>query len=152
VLVMPGGDLDAGKSFRHRNEIVFGGRTGFAQIALDAGVPIIPVVMSGAGETLFVLWDGQALAKLLRLPKLARTKTLPVSISLPYGLSVGVAGMLPYLPLPSKMRAAVLDPIRPEAGETAEALARRVEEAMRAKLVEQTWDRIPFLGVKRFER
>lgn len=152
VLVMPGGDLDAGKSFWHRNEIIFGGRTGFAQVALDAGVPIIPIVMSGAGETLFVLWDGQALAKLLRLPKLARTKTLPVSLSLPYGLSVGVAGMLPYFPLPSKMRAAVLDPIRPDAGDTADTLAARVEEAMRTKLAEQTQDRIPFFGAKRSRR
>jgi len=74
VIVMPGGDLDAGKSFRDRNEIIFGGRTGFAKIALETGVPIIPVVMSGAGETLFVLSDGQALAKLLRLPTLARRR------------------------------------------------------------------------------
>jgi len=148
VLVMPGGDLDAGKSFRRRNEIVFGGRTGFAKVALDAGVPIIPIVMSGAGETLLVLWDGQPLAKLLRLPKLARTKTLPVSLSVPYGLSVGVAGILPYFPLPAKMRAAVLDPIEARSNETPSSLAERVEKAMQAKLEEQTNGRVPFLGVK----
>ncbi len=148
VVVMPGGDLDAGKSFRRRNEIVFGGRTGFARVALEARVPIIPVVMSGAGETLLVLWDGQPLARLLRLPQLARTKTLPVSLSVPYGLSIGIAGMLPYLPLPAKMRAAVLDPIDAWDDETPRLLATRVEAAMQDKLREQTKNRLPFIGAK----
>ena len=148
VLVMPGGDLDAGKSFSHRNEIVFGGRTGYAKIALEAGVPIVPIVVSGAGETLLVLSDGQRLAERLNLPALTRLKTLPISISLPYGLSVGVAGMLPYLPLPAKMRAAVLDPIRAQDGETADALAARVHTAMSSKLTQMTEGRVPFLGVK----
>ena len=148
VLVMPGGDLDACKSFSHRNEIVFGGRTGYAKIALEAGVPIVPIVVSGAGETLLVLSDGQRLAERLNLPALTRMKTLPISISLPYGLSVGVAGMLPYLPLPAKMRAAVLDPIRAQDGESGDALAARVHTAMSSKLTQMTEGRIPFLGVK----
>jgi len=71
-----------------------------------------------------------------------------VSFSIPYGLSVGVAGMLPYFPLPAKMRAAVLDPIRAQEGEAPESLAQRVEEAMRDKLKELTRDRMPFVGVK----
>ena len=146
VLVMPGGDLDAGKSFTHRNEVIFGGRTGYAKLALEAGVPIIPIVVSGAGETLFVLSDGQRLAKFLRLPDLLRVKALPVSVSLPYGLSIGVAGMLPYLPLPAKMRAAVLDPILAADQETAESLAARVHGAMSAKLTNLTEGRVPFLG------
>lgn len=148
VLVMPGGDLDAGKDFAHRNEVVFGGRTGFAKIALEAGVPIVPVVVSGAGETLLVLNDGRRLARALRLPGLLRLKTLPVSLSVPYGLSVGLAGMLPYIPLPAKMRAAVLDPILPVDGETADELATRVHGAMSTKLTELTEGRIPILGIR----
>lgn len=149
VLVMPGGDLDAGKAFTHRNEIVFGNRTGYAGIALEAGVPIVPVVVSGAGETLVVLNDGQRLAKALRLPQRARMKTMPISLSVPYGLSVGVAGMLPYFPLPAKMRAAVLDPIIAADGEDAASLAARVHGAMSAKLTELTEGRVPFLGWER---
>lgn len=148
VVVLPGGDLDAGKSFAHRNQIVFGGRTGFARVAIEAGVPIVPVVVSGAGDTLFVLSDGRRLAEALRLPQLARTKTLPVSLALPYGLSVGVAGMLPYLPLPAKMRAAVLDPIVAAEGETAAELAARVEAAMQGTLTELTEGRIPLVGLR----
>ncbi|MCB9390944.1 MAG: 1-acyl-sn-glycerol-3-phosphate acyltransferase [Acidimicrobiia bacterium] len=148
VLVMPGGDLDAGKDFAHRNQIVFGGRSGYANIALEAEVPIIPIVVSGAGETLFVLSDGQRLAKALGLPQLTRMKTLPISLSVPYGLSVGVAGMLPYLPLPAKMRAAVLDPIVAGPDEGPEELAGRVHAAMSAKLTDLTAGRVPFLGMR----
>ena len=146
VIVLPGGDLDAAKSFAHRNEIVFGGRTGFARIARDAQVPIIPVVISGAGETALVLHDGQRLARALGLTRLARLKTLPISVSIPYGLSIGVAGMLPYLPAPAKMRAAVLEPMTADAGEAREAFAARVETAMSDALTALTAGRIPFLG------
>lgn len=148
VLVMPGGDLDAMKSFFHRNEVVFGGRKGFAKVALEAKVPIVPIVVSGAGETLFVVSDGQRLAKLLRLPQLLRSKTIPISISVPYGFTIGVAGLLPYFPLPAKMRAAVLEPIHPEEGETFESLAARAHGAMSAKLTEMTAGRVPFFGMK----
>ena len=111
-------------------------------------MPIVPIVISGAGETLFVLSDGRRLAKLLRLPDLLRVKALPISLSIPYGLSIGVAGMLPYCPLPAKMRAAVLDPIRPAGAETAESLASRVQGAMSAKLTDMTAGRVPFFGVR----
>lgn len=148
VLVMPGGDLDAGKDFAHRNQIIFGGRSGYAQLAIDAGVPIIPIVVSGAGETAVVLSDGQWLAKALRLPQFARIKTLPISISIPYGVSAGLAGMLPYIPLPAKMRAAVLDPVVAQEGERADALANRVQATMSAELTELTAGRIPFLGLR----
>lgn len=85
VMVFPGGDLDAGKSFFHRNEIVFGGRSGFARLSMEQKVPIVPIVTAGAGESAFVLTDGKPLAKALRLDKLLRVKALPVSVSLPWG-------------------------------------------------------------------
>ena len=50
-----GGTVAAGVFlWSRRNEIVFDGRTGFAKLAMEADVPIIPVVVSGAGETLLV--------------------------------------------------------------------------------------------------
>jgi hypothetical protein len=55
--------------------------------------------------------------------------------------------MLPYIPLPAKMRAAVLEPIHARDGETADALAARVHRAMSDKLTEMTAGRIPFLGL-----
>jgi 1-acyl-sn-glycerol-3-phosphate acyltransferase len=147
LLIMPGGDLDGFKSFRHRNEVVFGNRTGFARTALEAGVPIQPLVVSGAGETLLCLSDGQRLARWIGLDTLVRQKTIPISVALPYGLNVGLAGMLPYFPLPAKMRGAILDPIYARDGESADALAARVHRAMSEKLTEMTAGRIPFLGL-----
>lgn len=134
VLVLPGGDLDAFKSHQDRDRIVFGGRSGFARLAMRAGVDIVPIVTAGAGESLFVLSDGQRLARALRLDKLLRLKALPVSVSLPWGLTVGGAGVLPYLPLPSKLTTAVLPAMRPAPGEDAGDFAARVEIAMQRSL------------------
>jgi Acyltransferase len=60
VMVLPGGDLDAFKSWDDRNRIVFGGRRGFARLAMEHDVPIVPIVTAGAGESLFVLSSGRA--------------------------------------------------------------------------------------------
>lgn len=136
VLVMPGGDLDAFKSHRDRNKVVFSGRSGFAKLAVDAGVPIVPVVTSGAGNTLFVISDGRGIAKALRLDRILRTKAFPVSLSFPWGLNVGLVGLLPYIPLPAKLRTRVLEPMRPLRGENIEEFARRVEAAMQQALDE----------------
>lgn len=134
VVVFPGGDVDAGKSWFHRNEIVFSGRTGFARLAIEQKVPIVPIVTAGAGDTLFVLADGKPLAKALRLDKLLRVKALPISISVPWGINVGLVGMLPYLPLPARMHTRVLPAMTPDEGEGAGTFAGRVRDAMQEAL------------------
>jgi 1-acyl-sn-glycerol-3-phosphate acyltransferase len=141
VLVLPGGDIDAFKAFADRDRIVFDGRTGFARLAIEAGVPIVPIVTAGAGESLYVLSDGQRLAKATRIDKLLRTKAMPVSVSLPWGLNVGAVGMLPYLPLPTKLLTAVLAPMAPHDGESVEGFAARVEAAMQDRLTELAAER-----------
>ena len=80
VIVLPGGDLDAAKPFSQRNRIIFGGRHGFVSIAMEAGVPIRPLVISGAGETAIVLSNGKRLASALGLPKRLRLNTLPINL------------------------------------------------------------------------
>lgn len=134
VVVFPGGDVEAGKDFAHRNQIIFGGRSGFARLAIEHGVPIVPVVTAGAGESLLVLTDGQPLAKALGLPRSLRIKALPVSLSIPWGLNVGLVGMVPYLPLPSKLHTAVMEPMWPARGEEPTDFATRVESAMQERL------------------
>lgn len=134
LFVFPGGDLDAGKAWRDRDRIVFDNRCGFARLAIDQNVPIVPIVTAGAGESLLVLSDGRALAQALRLPQLARTKVLPVSVSLGWGLNVGLAGVLPYPPLPTKLHTAVMPPMTPGPLESPEHLAARVQSAMQTRL------------------
>ncbi len=146
VLVFPGGDVEQGKSFADRDKIVFAGRRGFARLAIDGGVPIVPVVTAGAGESLLVLSDGQRLARALRLDRTLRMKALPVSVSLPWGLSVGVVGLVPYLPLPTKLTTAVLDPMWPVDGESPDAFGDRVETTMQTALSTMTAGRTPLLG------
>lgn len=146
VAVFPGGDIDAAKSTKDRNLVTFAGRSGFARMAMEHDVPVVPVVTAGAGESLLVLHDGQPLARALRLPHLLRVKALPVSLTFPWGLNVGIAGMLPYAPLPTKLVTAVLAPMTPEDGETAADFAARVESAMQARLTELTAHRRPVLG------
>jgi 1-acyl-sn-glycerol-3-phosphate acyltransferase len=145
VVVFPGGDLDAAKPWSKRNQIQFGGRAGYARLAMEHGVPIVPVVTASAGESLFVLSDGQGLAARLGLHKYG-VETLPVSVSLPWGINVGVAGILPYLPLPAKLSTAVLPAMRPEDGEDAAAFAYRVESTMQARLDDLAARRRPLLG------
>lgn len=108
VLVYPGGDVEALRPWRDRNKIVFDGRKGFLKLAHAHRVKIVPVVAAGGQETFFVFNDGRKTAKLLRFDKLLRVKTLPISLSLPWGL---LPGDLPHIPFPAKIRIKVLPPV-----------------------------------------
>jgi 1-acyl-sn-glycerol-3-phosphate acyltransferase len=108
VVLYPGGDVDALRPWTKRDEVIFGGRKGWIRMALEANVPIVPLANLGASDTLFVLTDGQALAKLLRLDKLLRAKAVPIALGFPLGLTLGV---FPQIPLPAKLRTEILEPI-----------------------------------------
>ena len=108
VLVYPGGDVEALRPWRDRNKIVFDGRKGFLKLAHARRVKIVPVVAIGGQETFFVLNDGRKTARLLRFDKLLRVKSLPISVSFPWGL---LPGDLPHIPFPAKIRIQVLPPI-----------------------------------------
>lgn len=146
VLVFPGGDLDAAKPFTRRNDVNFFGRNGFAALAIEADVPIVPVVVAGAGESVLVLSDGTALSRRLGLKRLTRYEPLPVSLSLPWGLNVGAVGLLPYLPLPTKLRAVVLPAVHARSDDDAATLATRVRDRMQATLDDLVDGRLPVVG------
>lgn len=108
VVVFPGGDYDVYRPTFAENKIDFDGRTGYVKAAMNAGVPIVPVVGIGGQENQIYLSRGTGLAKLFRLDKLLRAKILPISIGFPFGLSA----VLPInIPLPTKIVIQVLDPI-----------------------------------------
>src|SRR5262245_57976575 len=109
VLVYPGGDWEVNRPTWQANRIDFAGRRGFVRLALDAGVPIVPVVSAGGQETAIFLTHGKRLSRLLRLDKLLRLKTLPVNLSLPWIVNVG--DFLGHLPLPAKITVQVMEPI-----------------------------------------
>jgi 1-acyl-sn-glycerol-3-phosphate acyltransferase len=142
VMVYPGGDIDALRPYRDRNRIRFDGRRGYLRLALRHGVPIVPVVAAGAHAGFVVLSDGRRLARALRLDRLFRLKALPISFSLPWGLTVGF--LPPYYPLKTRILIEVLPPIHfARSGDVAasddafvRACDERVRTAMQAKLCE----------------
>ncbi|WP_163766769.1 lysophospholipid acyltransferase family protein [Mycolicibacterium parafortuitum] len=107
VLVFPGGDYDSYRPTLTANKVDFAGRTGYVRTALEADVPIVPVVSIGAQETQMFLARGDSIARRIGLTR-ARMEILPVSIGFPFGLSVIFP---PNLPLPSKIVTQVLEPI-----------------------------------------
>jgi 1-acyl-sn-glycerol-3-phosphate acyltransferase len=108
TIVFPGGDYDVFRPFSQATTIDFAGRTGYVRTALRAGVPIVPVVSIGGHEDQIHLSRGEQLARLLKLEKLLRTKYLPVTFGFPFGLTLAFP---PNLPLPTKIRTRVLEPI-----------------------------------------
>jgi len=110
LLITPGGDLEALRSFRRRNRLELGGKTAFVELALRYGVPVLPVVNVGAHEVYFTLFSSTALAKYSGLQRLTRVKTVPLNLGLPWGL--WFTGFLPYLPLPAKVSFMVAEPVR----------------------------------------
>ncbi|TFV56969.1 acyltransferase family protein [Mycobacterium sp. PS03-16] len=147
VLVFPGGDYDSYRSTFSENRIDFAGRTGYVRTAIEAGVPIVPVVSIGGQETQLFLARGDSIARRLGL-KRARLEILPVSFGFPFGLSVIFP---PNLPLPSKVVTRVLDPIdvterfgaEPDVAEV-DAYVRGVMQAALDELARER--RFPVLG------
>ena len=109
VLVYPGGDWETHRPSWESGVVDFAGRKGFIKLALETGVPIVPVVSVGGQETALFLSRGAGLAKALRLDKTARLKVLPISLALPWGINVG--DFLGHWPLPAKVTIEVLPPI-----------------------------------------
>lgn len=109
VLVYPGGDWEVHRPSSEAGKVDFAGRNGFIRLALEQGVPIVPLVSAGGQETALFLSRGERLARALRLDRMFRLKVLPISIAIPWGINVG--DMLGHWPLPAKITMEALEPI-----------------------------------------
>jgi 1-acyl-sn-glycerol-3-phosphate acyltransferase len=109
LLVYPGGDWEVHRPIWERHKIDFASRKGFVRLALDADVPIVPVVSIGGQETALFLSHGGRLARALRVDRTLRLKVIPISLALPWGVNVG--DLLGHIPLPAKITVEVLAPI-----------------------------------------
>ena len=149
LLVYPGGDWEVHRSLADRNEVDLAGRTGFIRLALDASVPIVPVVSIGGQETSLFLSRGDWLARLLGLDRTLRLKVLPISLALPWGINVG--DFLGHIPLPAKITTEVLPPIDvrgqfgedPDLDEVYEHVERVMQETLDSLAAER---RYPIIG------
>jgi 1-acyl-sn-glycerol-3-phosphate acyltransferase len=107
VLLYPGGSYEVFRPWKDRNRIMFKGRKGFIRLALEAGVPVVPVVGHGGHETTIVLTRGERFVKLLSLDKV-RMDGAPLLFQLPWGIS---SAGLPGVPLPAKITMQVCEPL-----------------------------------------
>ncbi len=101
ALVFPEGTKGPSKSFTDRYQLRRFGRGGFVEIAMRAGVPVIPIAVVGSEEAMPVLFRLGALAKVLGVPY------VPITANM---LALGPAGVI--VPFPAKFKLRVLDPIR----------------------------------------
>jgi 1-acyl-sn-glycerol-3-phosphate acyltransferase len=113
VVIWPGGDVDAMRSWRRRDEAVLGGRKGFVRQAIRSGVPIVPVASIGGHDTAFIVSEGQWIAngldRVSGLKKKLRGTQLPIVLGIPFGLTI--ESIPTHLPLPAKIRTELLEPI-----------------------------------------
>jgi len=149
VLVFPGGDWEVHRPTWERNKIDLAGRKGFIKLALNADVPIVPVVTIGGQETALFLSRGAWLAKLTGADRLLRLKVLPISLSLPWILNVG--DLLGHIPLPAKITIEVGHPIdlreqfgpEPDVDEVYDHITRLMQETLDGLAAER---RFPVIG------
>ena len=99
VGVFPEGYKGVGKGWRDRYKLQRFGRGGFIEIALRAGVPIIPVAIVGAEEAYPMIADARMIAKAFGFPYFPITPTFPL---------LGPLGLIPF---PSKWVIEFGDPI-----------------------------------------
>jgi 1-acyl-sn-glycerol-3-phosphate acyltransferase len=109
LLVYPGGDEESFRPSWETSNVDFAGRSGFAQLALDLGVPIVPIVALGGQETGLFLGRGRRVADALSLNRVARLKVLPPVLGPPVGFTV--LDFPVRVPIPAKIAIRVMPPI-----------------------------------------
>lgn len=100
VLVFPEGTKGTGKLFSERYRLRRFGRGGFVEIAMRAGVPVVPLTVIGSEEAMPTITKSNLLSRILGVPY------VPITANM---LLLGPLGLLGYFP--AKIRIRVLDPV-----------------------------------------
>lgn len=109
LLVYPGGDHETFRPTWESDRVDLAHRTGFVKLALEHGIPIVPVVSIGGQETGLFLGRGRRIARALQLDRRLRLKVVPPVIGPPFGLTI--LDLPGRFPLPAKISIRVLKPI-----------------------------------------
>jgi 1-acyl-sn-glycerol-3-phosphate acyltransferase len=132
VLIFPEGTKGPGKLYTERYQLRRFGRGGFVQTAMRAGVPIVPIAVVGAEESMPIVYKSGALAKLLGVPYFPITANMLV-----FG---PLLGAVTYFP--AKFRLRVLPPVtfdeppdrprysRSRIMDEAEAIRQQIQDAL----------------------
>lgn len=100
VLDFPEGEKGPAKTVGERYQLRRFGRGGFVEIAMRAGVPVVPIAVVGAEESMPILMRVPYVSSLFGIPY------APVTANM---LAFGPAGAFVYFPAKFKLR--VLDPV-----------------------------------------
>jgi len=100
ALVFPEGVKGPSKLYKDRYQLKRFGRGGFVETAMRAGVPIVPIAVVGAEESMPILARSGSLARLLKVPFVPLTANMVL---------FGPLGLVAYFPAKFKLR--VLDPV-----------------------------------------
>lgn len=100
VLVFPEGSKGPAKTYGERYQLRRFGRGGFVEIAMQAGVPVVPIAVVGAEESMPTLFRLPSLASVIGAPYVPFTANM---------LALGPLGALAYFPAKFKLR--VLEPV-----------------------------------------
>lgn len=122
IAVFPEGEKGATKLWRDRHQLQRFGRGGFVRLAARTGCPILPVAIVGAEEAAPLLGKVTKYVGGVGLPWLPITPTFPL---------LGPAGLLP---LPSRWRIEIGQPLRPDVKPTDQAAVQRAADDVRASL------------------
>jgi 1-acyl-sn-glycerol-3-phosphate acyltransferase len=132
VLVFPEGSKGPGKHYRDRYRLRRFGRGGFVEIAMRAGVPIVPIAVVGAEESMPIIWKSPTVAKLTGLPY------APVTANMVFG------PFAPVIYFPAKFKLRVLEPVHFDIPPDQERYSRsRImdeSEAIREQIQEALYD------------
>jgi 1-acyl-sn-glycerol-3-phosphate acyltransferase len=100
VLVFPEGAKGPAKTYDERYKLRRFGRGGFVEIAMRAGVPVVPIAVVGAEESMPTLFRVPFVSRALKLPYMPLTANM---------LLAGPLGAVLYFPAKFKLK--VLDPV-----------------------------------------
>jgi 1-acyl-sn-glycerol-3-phosphate acyltransferase len=133
ALVFPEGTKGPSKSYTDRYQLRRFGRGGFVEIAMRAGVPVIPIAVVGSEEAMPVVFRLPTLARALGVPY------VPVTANL---LAMGPLGVV--MPFPAKFKLRVLDPVHfdvpPDQDRYSKSRIMEESERIRTQLQEAVYD------------
>jgi 1-acyl-sn-glycerol-3-phosphate acyltransferase len=133
ALVFPEGTKGPSKSFTDRYQLRRFGRGGFVEIAMRAGVPVIPIAVVGSEEAMPVLFRLPTLARVLGVPY------VPITANL---FAFGPLGIV--TPFPAKFKLRVLDPVHfdvpPDQDRYSKSRIMDESERIRTRLQEAVYD------------
>ncbi len=133
ALVFPEGTKGPSKSYTDRYQLRRFGRGGFVEIAMRAGVPVIPIAVVGSEEAMPIVFRLPTLAKALGVPY------FPVTANL---LALGPLGAV--MPFPAKFKLRVLDPVHfnvpPDQDRYSKSRIMEESERIRTQLQEAVYD------------